>query len=735
MEPVCYYWHEGEWNVPRIFRIVPPQIAHVICQIPIAVGQRDKIVWTAASNGMFSTTSAWEANRVVSPRQQLFTDIWHRSLRPTVSIFLWRLFQDWIPVDERMKRKGFSFPSKCQCCDVEESISHLFVEGAVVRDVEPASYGAIFAILHPVSLRFAHSHFGTILILWSTWTQQNATKYQGVHFTTTGIILEVQRQFRTIYAARIMTSIQWKGDLHRVLAMGFCIRPMVPRAPRVVLWSTPTPAWFKLNSDGSSIGNPWPAAAAGVIQDEIGQVHLAYQFALELARAHSLAPIVVEVDATIILQLLQSRVSGMWEVQHLIMRILQLQQELGSDVRHVFREANGAADYLAKDAASQQLTRVMYQEDITGVLRGIITREKLGTPYLCRLGPKGLLAALVIELVVNVVSNRWFLVLVNGEHARFFHSTRGLRQADPLSPALFVLTTDYLSQELDRLFAAHPMMYYQSPGRVWVSHLAYVDDMMIFTNICRQHMALLRDFLHAYERVSGQRINSEKSSLVLNRQLPSSQLQEVQHVMGYQLNISQSHTWESLCTGAIRRYVYLIRSSPGYVTCYRWAMMNLSHGGRLALIRSVLQATPLHLLQIVHPPKSVLITIERIFNGFFWRSYNSRRHIHCSSWDKMCIPVAEGGLGIRSLAEYVRACSMKLWWRFRQKSFLWSEFLHDRYCRTRHPTHVPYNRNHSSVWHHLCRIRDVAEPLIFWTLGQGAMSFWHHNWFGEKPLA
>ncbi|KAL0292028.1 UNVERIFIED_CONTAM: hypothetical protein Sangu_3257800 [Sesamum angustifolium] len=89
-------------------------------------------------------------------------------------------------------------------------------------------------------------------------------------------------------------------------------------------------------------------------------------------------------------------------------------------------------------------------------------------------------------------------------------------------------------------------------------------------------------------------------------------------------------------------------------------MRNLSHGGRLALIRSVLQATPLHLLQVIHPPKSVLITIERIFNGFFWGSYNGRKHIHWSSWAKACFPVAEGGLGVRSLADYVRAFSMKL---------------------------------------------------------------------------
>ena len=169
----------------------------------------------------------------------------------------------------------------------------------------------------------------------------------------------------------------------------------------MVRWSTPSPAWFKLYSDGSSLGNPGPAAAAGIIRDADGQVRLAYQFALgtatsvvseltavwrglELARAHSLAPIVVEVDATVVLQLLQSRASGIWEVQHLIMRIVQLQQELGSDVRHIFREANGAADHLAKDAASRQLTRVMYQEDITGVLRGIIRLDKMGTPYLRR---------------------------------------------------------------------------------------------------------------------------------------------------------------------------------------------------------------------------------------------------------------------------------------------------------------------------------------------------------------
>ena len=103
-----------------------------------------------------------------------------------------------------MKRKGFSFASKCQCCEAEESISHLFVEGEVVREVwlhfanvfglQLCETGDLVNLVHfwRYSTPF-HSdlHIRTLvpfLILWSTWTQRNAAKYHGAHFTATGTI-------------------------------------------------------------------------------------------------------------------------------------------------------------------------------------------------------------------------------------------------------------------------------------------------------------------------------------------------------------------------------------------------------------------------------------------------------------------------------------------------------------------------------------------------------------------
>ncbi|KAK4390353.1 hypothetical protein Sango_2098600 [Sesamum angolense] len=259
MEPVSYYWHEGDWNVPRIFRIIPMPFAQTICQIPIAAGQGDKIVWTRSSTGDFSMKSAWEAIRQASPRRQLLADVWHRSLRPTILVFLWRLFQDRIPVDARMLQKGFSFPSKCQCCEAEETVSHLFIESAAVQGVWQ-HFAAIFglylcdtrSLTHMVHFRrystpfHSDLHIRTLipfLILWFTWTQRNAAKYRGVPFTTDGIILEVQRHLRTLYAARTLTSTQWKGDLHQAAVMGFIFRQQAPRAPSIVRWRAPSPSW------------------------------------------------------------------------------------------------------------------------------------------------------------------------------------------------------------------------------------------------------------------------------------------------------------------------------------------------------------------------------------------------------------------------------------------------------------------------------------------------------------
>ncbi|XP_042029881.1 uncharacterized protein LOC121776779 [Salvia splendens] len=87
-----------------------------------------------------------------------------------------------------------------------------------------------------------------------------------------------------------------------------------------------------------------------------------------------------------------------------------------------------------------------------------------------------------IALIERCIGTCWFSTLINGSPAGVFKSTRGLRQGDPISPALFVLATDYLSRTLDRLILWHKEMTFKaSRGSLEISHLVYANDIIIFT--------------------------------------------------------------------------------------------------------------------------------------------------------------------------------------------------------------------------------------------------------------
>lgn len=87
-----------------------------------------------------------------------------------------------------------------------------------------------------------------------------------------------------------------------------------------------------------------------------------------------------------------------------------------------------------------------------------------------------------IGMVRRCISNCWFSLLINGGAMGYFKSERGLRQGDSISPLLFILAAKYLSRGLNALFAQYPSLHFISDCSMSVSHLAFADDILIFTN-------------------------------------------------------------------------------------------------------------------------------------------------------------------------------------------------------------------------------------------------------------
>ncbi|KAI3446364.1 hypothetical protein Pfo_003029 [Paulownia fortunei] len=339
-----------------------------------------------------------------------------------------------------------------------------------------------------------------------------------------------------------------------------------------------------------------------------------------------------------------------------------------------------------------------------------------------------------ISYVRHCIENCWFTVLINGVPTGFFKSSRGLKQGDPISPLLFVLAADFLSRGLDALFREHEDMYYRNQA-LRITHLSYADDIIIFSNCEKACLIRLMEFLTLYSKVSGQSININKSSFVVSKKCPSPLIQRVHHITGFlHTALPITYLGAPLYKGNKKCALYQDLIGKMRKRLQGWEKITLSHGDRLALIKSTLSTMPLYLIQVLHPPKMVIHTIEQIMARFFWGSTGAQKRMHWISWNTICSLVEEGGLGIRKIEHVVKAFSLKLWWRFRTTTSLWASYMLQKYCRGLFSGKVKLSVHDSPIWKRLCGVRCDAQDNMFWTLDDGEVSFWHDHWIGEGPL-
>lgn len=84
------------------------------------------------------------------------------------------------------------------------------------------------------------------------------------------------------------------------------------------------------------------------------------------------------------------------------------------------------------------------------------------------------------SLTGMLVSNCWFSVIFDGMPTGYFQSSRGLRQGDPLAPALFIIAEVVLSHGITNLFQSGQIQYYKVPcGYPNISHF-YSQTILLY---------------------------------------------------------------------------------------------------------------------------------------------------------------------------------------------------------------------------------------------------------------
>jgi hypothetical protein len=107
------------------------------------------------------------------------------------------------------------------------------------------------------------------------------------------------------------------------------------------------------------------------------------------------------------------------------------------------------------------------------------------------------------------VTTSSFSLLINGAGTTFFNSGRGLRQGCPLSPYLFILVMEGLSQaliEARRTLSFHGISF---GTQTILTHLLFVDDVLIFCHCALADCQSLKDILNNFSTTTGMVINDK----------------------------------------------------------------------------------------------------------------------------------------------------------------------------------------------------------------------------------
>nr|GFA97153.1 RNA-directed DNA polymerase, eukaryota [Tanacetum cinerariifolium] len=294
----------------------------------------------------------------------------------------------------------------------------------------------------------------------------------------------------------------------------------------------------------------------------------------------------------------------------------------------------------------------------------------------------------------GIFSSNMASILVNASPTVKFSIFCGLKQGDPLAPFLFILVMETLHISVSRAVNDGVFKGLQIHDSMVLSHLFYVDDVVFLGEWSDDNLANLIRILQCFQLASGLKINVQKSQ-VLGVGVSSDIVNQGASIICCSV-IHAPFKYLGVTVGdhMSRHSAWLNTIQKVRTRLSKWKVKTFSIGGRLTLLKSVLEAVPLYTLSIYKDPKGVLHEMEMIRNNFF-NVYASKKH---------------GGLGVSSYYALNRSLLFKWVWRFlSQDGSLWSRVINAIYGSS-----IEYQpSNISSCWSSILREVQVLTSKGF----------------------
>ncbi|XP_026428724.1 uncharacterized protein LOC113324641 [Papaver somniferum] len=285
------------------------------------------------------------------------------------------------------------------------------------------------------------------------------------------------------------------------------------------------------------------------------------------------------------------------------------------------------------------------------------------------------------QMISQCISTLSYSILVNGSPGEVFFPSRGIRQGDCLSPYIFIICMEALSQ----------LLLKGEKDILVISHLFFADDCMLLSKASLIYARNFMSIINNFARASGQAINFDKSGFFTSSKLHHKHIKLLPKTLGR--TVVTTHVLSSLA-------VY-------HMSCFPF-------------------------------PKKITAKIDAIQRAFWWSKKNPRRAVYFRSWGDIGKSKMNGGLGIRNSFATNRVLIAKLGWRLlKNNDQLVTVFLKDKYYPKQNLLEIDKAADSSSwIWKGIFNsITFLKENFIYKINNGKSTKIWSSNWIPGSSSA
>ncbi|XP_056685700.1 uncharacterized protein [Spinacia oleracea] len=339
------------------------------------------------------------------------------------------------------------------------------------------------------------------------------------------------------------------------------------------------------------------------------------------------------------------------------------------------------------------------------------------------------------DLIMECIASPQTSVLVNGKSSNSFKTSRGIRQGDPISPYIFIICMEYLT---DLIYEASDQgewkPFFLKRGGIPITHLMFADDLILFGDTSRETLHSMQRVLDQFWECSGQNMNNSKSKLYFSQHTPGDQ----KDLFTLALQVEQSPDLGTYLGFPLTdkrptqtQLAHICRNIKGKLNF--WKTKSLSKAGRLVLIRSSLSAIASYSMQVLSLPKKTLHEIDQTCARFLWGNESENRKVHLVAWDKVCSAKEVGGLEIRSALIMNQVAMTKLCWKMNSADNLAINLVREKYVSNR--AFPASFKTGSHIWQNVGKGWNLYNQLTGWCIGNGEqINLWNDNWTRKGSL-